>query len=103
MELDFDRCFHFHRLAVQNIRFVLPLLYCIHRSLNENWMPTYAVEVFDDSGLTYGRLQDDISLNVGDPGHLRICWRHVMDLEAFGDTGGDAQFLRRGYLGGRRG
>jgi len=39
MELDFNRRFHFHRFAVQDVRFVLPLFHGIHRSLDENWMP----------------------------------------------------------------
>ena len=87
MELDFNRCFHFHWFAVQDVRFVLPLFHGIHRSLDENWMPLYPMKVFDDSTLTYGRLRKHVTLNVGNPGHLGISRRYIVDLEALGYTG----------------
>ena len=72
MEIDFNRCFHFHRLAVQQIRFVLPLPYSIQSSLDEDWMPADRPQVFDDSRLTDRGLEDDIALNMGDLGHRGI-------------------------------
>src|ERR1700739_2837386 len=84
VELDFNRCFHFHRFAVQDVRFVLPLFHGIHRSLDENWMPLDGPKVFDDSALTYRRLQEHITLNVSNTGHLRIRWLYIVDLKTIG-------------------
>src|ERR1041385_7996701 len=69
VELDFNRCFHFHRFAVQDVRFVLPLFHGIHRSLDENWMPRGGPKVFDDPTLTDRRLQEAITLTMSDSGH----------------------------------
>ena len=86
VELDLNRCFHFHRFAVQDVRFVLPLFHGIHRSLDENWMPLDGTKVFDDSTLTYGRLQKHVALNVGYPGHLRVGGSYIVDFETIGNT-----------------
>jgi hypothetical protein len=86
VELDFNRCFHFHRFAVQDVRFVLPLFHGIHRSLDENWMPLDRTKVFDDSTLTYGRLQQNVTLNVRNPGHLWIRRLDVMNFKTICDA-----------------
>src|SRR5258708_7036903 len=90
VELNLNRCFHFHWLAVQNVRFVLPLFHGIHRSVDENWMPLDGTKVFDDSVLTYGRLQKNVTLNVGDSCHLRVSRGDIMDFETVGNTRRDA-------------
>src|SRR5437762_11535230 len=64
MELDLNRGLHFHRITVQNIRLVLPLLDCFHGSLDKDWMPTYSVKTFDGASLANGCLQNHIALNV---------------------------------------
>src|SRR5262249_41029804 len=87
MELHLNGCLHFHRLAIQNIRLVLPLPNCIQSRLNENWMPVYGTKVFDGSRLADRRLQGHISLYVRDTGHLRIGRLHVMNFQTFSHSG----------------
>lgn len=86
VELDLNRCFHFHRFAVQDVRFILPLFHGIHRSLDENWMPLDGTKVFDDSTLTYGRLQEHVTLNMRNPGHLWIGRLYIVDFKTISDA-----------------
>src|SRR5262249_8113757 len=87
MELHLNGCLHFHRLAIQNIRLVLPLPNRIQSRLNENWMPVYGTKVFDCSRLADRRLQGPIPLYVRDTGHLRIGRLHVMNFQTFSHSG----------------
>src|SRR5258708_35224432 len=56
---------HFHRLAIQKIRFILPLLYGIDGSRSQHWMPTDQCKVFDGAIFADNGVQHNGSLNTG--------------------------------------
>ena len=47
-------------------------------------MPTYGMEVFDVATLTYGGSKKNVTLNMGDLGHLGILRLHPMGKVSFG-------------------
>src|SRR5438132_1365273 len=76
----------FHRLTVEQIGPVLPLLHSFDRSRSQHRMPADELQVFDVALFADLRLENHYSLNASLAGQRRIGRRHLTNQKTRGHT-----------------
>src|SRR5215467_3690521 len=87
---------NFDRLAVQQIRFVFPLLHSFDRGRSQHRVPADQLQVFDVPCLADLRLQNHCALNTRLTRQRRVCRRNLADQKTRGYTSRHAHTLRCG-------
>src|SRR6185437_16226852 len=75
-EMHRDRRFHDDRLAIQNVRTILPFLYCAHSSGDEHRRTADGLHRLYSPILPNLGMENDSTLHSGNPRDLRILRNH---------------------------
>src|SRR5271157_4390730 len=90
---------HFHRLAVQVVGLIAPLLHGFERGRGQHWVSADHVQVLNGTVLADHRLQDDCALNARLTSQRRIRRLHLVNQQALRYALRHSHTRRGGCLG----
>src|SRR5271169_3594741 len=99
-EINIDRGVNLYRLAVEVVRLVLPLLYCIQRRTREHGVTADYVQVLNAAIFADQGLKHYNPLNTGLASKRRIGRLHFVDQQSLRNALGYAHPLRSGFGNG---
>jgi len=97
-EVYIDRGFHLDGVAVQKVRFILPLLHRVDGCGCKHWMAAYQRQTFNRPVLTNCRLKYNRTLDTRLPRQCGIFRRHLTDQQTLRDALGYSHSFRRSSL-----